>query len=163
MRAVAVVVLIAILIGAIKWIPAHYIAVGVQQQKDTRAAADAKHLAADTAASLKQERDFAARLAESEAQRLKERDHHAKDKAAAVAVARAGNSGMRCPGASLHSNASPAGGATTGTAGPPEDGRLVPEAAGDILDAAGTGVEDVRDYNGLLDEYHKLAAFCKTR
>lgn len=160
-RIAIVLALLAALVGAINWIPAHYIAVGVQQEKNSRAAADKKHLADDTAAALKKEREFATRLAASEAQRLKERENHAKDKAAAVATARAGNSGMRCPSARLQPDTTSAGGSAASPVGSPEDGRLVPEAAGDILDAAGSGVEDVRDYNELLDEYRKLATFCK--
>lgn len=125
-----------------------------------RDVADAKHRTADILAEQEKERKHIAAMDAAESLRLKQKADDEKDKNDAVRIARAGGSGMRCP-VRTEVRIAPDS-ASTGPApapGPTQDGQLLPEAAGDILDIAGTHAQDMRDYNALLDEYQRLRAF----
>lgn len=161
-KAIAALALLGAAVLAVEAIPAHYIAVGVQQEKDARKASDDAHLLADTAATLEHERLDREAAAKAQTERLKREQDHEIDKAAAVARARAGLSGMRCPSAPLLAN-------TTSTTATPVSGPgdasgqpLVPSVAGDILDIAAGIAASVRRYNDLLAEDAAVRAACKS-
>jgi cbb3-type cytochrome oxidase subunit 3 len=133
---------------------------GYKAAMDLRDEQDAAALKMSTADALKKEREHNVALATAEARRLQERSDYEKDKSDAVRVARAGNSGMRCPGATVRADAAPPGGTAASRPSEAQDTEFLPDVAGDLLDIAGTVAQDVRDYNSLADEYDKLVTFC---
>lgn len=154
---------LALMVGAWFAWEAHEQAVfdrGYQAAMAKRDAQDVKHLAEDIALALAKERQFAAQLAAAEAQRLQEKADHETEKADAVRIARAGNSGMRCPKPPVRADAAPGSPGAVAGPGEAQDDRLVPEAAGDILDIVADRAQDVRDYNDLADQYDELVLFC---
>lgn len=141
-------------------------ALWVEKEKAISAAAEKKY-----AGDLKAALDLTAVLAEDiqkrEVARTEREKDYAKNVDAAVARALAGAERLSirtapraCPVPGQTDGGVPA---AAGPAGPEERADLVPETAAEFVRLGAAAARDVRDFNDLLDEYHKLEDFARTQ
>lgn len=160
---VAGLILCALLVGGWIWRENVVYHNGYDAAVSERKTADDKQLATATAAARDKELKLEATMYADALARTKERNEYEYTIEGLRKSARAGTSGMRCPGATVRADA-PRTDSTVASGPGAEAGHdLLPEASSDILDTASHIRNNVRQINSLIDAYAVARATCNAK
>lgn len=153
-------VICALLVGGWIWRENVVYRHGYEAAVSERKATDDKKLVLDTAKAHDGEVKLQAKMYADAIARTKERNEYEETIEGLRKSARAGNSGMRCPGATVRADAT----RTDSTAASGSSGEtgyaLLPSAADGVLSAASNISQNVRRVNALIDAYNDARATC---
>lgn len=156
-------VVVAALVGGWIWRENVVYRHGYDAAVSERKAADDKKLALDIAKAHDGEVKLQAKMYADAIARTKERNEYEDTIEGLRKSARAGTSGMRCPGAVVRADATPTDSASASGPSGEAGHDLLPEASSDILDTASYIRQSVLRNNALIAAYNDARATCNAK